>query len=543
MIQITDIKVPLDQMNTASLTEAAAKLMKVAPSEIRSLRLSKKSVDARKKENVHFVCAVECELKSAKTEQLILSRSRGKNLFAAAPYVYTVKAAPPLPRRPVVVGSGPAGLFAALVLAKGGQNPIILERGGDLTSRKAAVDRYFAGGTLDPVSNIQFGEGGAGTFSDGKLTTGTKDRRIRFVLEEFVRAGAAEEILYNAKPHIGTDVLMRVLLHLRARITAMGGEYRFFTRLTDINVTGGQLRSVITQCGGTTEEIPTGHVILATGHSARDTFAMLHERGIAMVQKPFAVGARIEHPQRVINAAQYGGFAGHHALGAADYKLAVHLPDGRGVYTFCMCPGGYVVAAASEPETVVTNGMSYFARDGVNANSALLVGVNPSDFGSDHPLAGVAFQRKIERAAYAATGSSRAPAQLVGDFLNGIPSDSFGAVRPTYRPSVMAGDIGCCLPPFVTAAMREGILLMDKKLRGFADPEGVLTAPETRSSSPVRILRDETLQSPSAAGLYPCGEGAGFAGGIMSAAVDGMKCAEAVLDGVGNSECGIRNAE
>ncbi len=532
MIQITDIKVPLDNMNMEYLTAAAVKLMKVAPSEIRSLRLIKKSVDARKKENVHFVCAVECELKNSKTEQLILNRSKGKNITVSSPYVYAVKSAPPLHHRPVVVGSGPAGLFAALVLAKGGQNPIILERGGDLKSRKAAVDRYFAGGALDPVSNIQFGEGGAGTFSDGKLTTGTKDRRIRFVLEEFVRAGAAEEILYNAKPHIGTDVLMHVLLNMRARIAAMGGEYRFFTQLTDINVMDGRLRSVITQCGGKTEEIPTDHLILATGHSARDTFAMLHERGIAMIQKPFAVGARIEHPQSVINAAQYGPFAVHPALGAADYKLAVHLPSGRGVYTFCMCPGGYVVAAASEPETVVTNGMSYYARDGLSANSALLVGVNPSDFGSDHPLAGVEFQRKIEHAAYAATGSSRAPAQLVGDFLNGISSKAFGAVCPTYRPSVMAGDIGCCLPPFVTEAMREGILLMDKKLRGFADPEGVLTAPETRSSSPVRILRDENLQSPSVVGLYPCGEGAGFAGGIMSAAVDGMKCAEAVLTSV-----------
>lgn len=529
MIQITDIKVALDNMNDEYLKSAAARLMKVALSEIRSIRLTKKSVDARKKDDVHFVCSIECELKSAKAEKNILSHNRSKNISAAVPYVYEIKPAPSSGLRPIVVGSGPAGLFAALVLARAGQNPIILERGGDVHQRKTAVDNYFAGGELDTSSNVQFGEGGAGTFSDGKLTTGTKDRRIRYVLEQFVRAGAHEEILYAAKPHIGTDVLFNVLLNLRAQITALGGEYRFFTQLTDINVADGKIKSVITQCGDKTEEIATDHVILATGHSARDTFEMLYRRGISMIQKPFAVGARIEHPQSVINQAQYGRFHEHPALGAADYKLAVHLPDGRGVYTFCMCPGGHVVAAASEPDSVVTNGMSYFARDGANANSALLVGVNTSDFGSEHPLAGVEFQRKIERAAFEYTRSSKAPAQLVGDFLRGVKSTQFGSVLPTYRPSVQLGEIGCCLPEFVTESMRQGILLMDKKLHGFAADDAILTAPETRSSSPVRILRGEDLQSPSAAGLYPCGEGAGFAGGIMSAAVDGIKCAEMIL--------------
>ena len=533
MIQITELKIPLDSLNRTFLIRAAAAAMKIAPDEIRTLRLTKKSVDARKKDNVYFVCAVTCKLKSPKTEALVLSRAKGTHISRAVPYVYTPLAAPPLAQRPVVTGSGPAGLFAALVLAQTGQRPILLERGGDVTSRRTAVARYFAGGTLDPVCNIQFGEGGAGTFSDGKLTTGTKDNRIRHVLGEFVRAGAPEEILFNAKPHIGTDVLVNVLTNLRARITSLGGEYRFYTRLTDLLIKDGALYGVRTECGGVTDEILTRHVILATGHSARDTFAMLLERGIPMTAKPFAVGARIEHPQSLINRAQYGAFGTHPALGAADYKLAVHLPDGRGVYTFCMCPGGQVVAAASEPQTVVTNGMSCFARDGVNANSALLVGVNPADFGSGHPLAGVEFQRRIEHAAYAFSGSSRAPAQRVGDFLNGAASAGFGEVLPTYRPSVVPGEIDCCLPAFVTEAMREGIRRMDLKLHGFALPDAVLTAPETRSSSPVRILRDaRTLQSPAAAGLYPCGEGAGYAGGIMSAAVDGIKCAEAILSGM-----------
>ncbi len=529
MIQITDIKVPLEDMNTAYLTSIAVKLMKISPSEIKSLRLTKKSIDARKKENVHFVCSVECEIKNPSTEKLILSR-RVRNISKTEPYVYSVSKTKPLPSRPIVVGSGPAGLFAALILAMGGQNPIILERGGDLKSRRAAVDQYFAGGKLDPVSNIQFGEGGAGTFSDGKLTTGTKDKRIRFVLEQFVQAGASDEILYSAKPHVGTDVLLTVLTNLRARITSLGGEYRFFAKMDDIRISDGRLSSVIVSNNGNFEELPADHLILATGHSARDTFEMLHRRGIAMIQKPFAVGARIEHPQSIINAAQYGKFGGCKELGAADYKLAVHLPDGRGVYTFCMCPGGYVVAAASEPESVVTNGMSLFARDGTNANSALLVGVNTSDFGSDHPLAGVEFQRKIERAAYAYTGSSKAPAQLVGDFLNDTASAGFGDTLPTYRPSVALGEINCCLPGFITQSMRSGIWLMEQKLRGFAHHDAILTAPETRSSSPVRILRGDDLQSPSAAGLYPCGEGAGYAGGIMSAAVDGIKCAEMILN-------------
>ena len=376
---------------------------------------------------------------------------------------------------------------------------------------------------------MQFGEGGAGTFSDGKLNSGIKDPRCRRVLEEMHRAGAPESILWQAKPHVGTDHLKAMVKNLREQIIALGGDVRFETRLTGLEIENGRVTGAVLEGPEGVSTLPTDAVILAVGHSARDTFEMLAKAGAAMSRKPFAIGARIEHRQDWINRAQYGPAAGHPALGAADYKLAVHLPGGRSVYTFCMCPGGQVVAAASEAGGVVVNGMSLYARDGENANSALLVNVLPEDFGGDDPLAGVRFQRRWERAAFEAGGGDyRAPAQRVGDFLARRPSDGPGGVTPSYRPGVKWGSLDGCLPGFVTEAMREALPLLDRKLKGFAHPDAVLTGVETRSSSPVRIERDENCVS-NIAGLYPCGEGAGYAGGIMSAAVDGIRCAEAVM--------------
>ena len=527
MLKLTGLKLPLD-FKKEDLRRVAAQKLRLPESAVVSATLAKKSVDARRKDQVHFVCAVEAEIDG--NEEKILARRRDSSVQKAQPYRYDLPRGEKLSQRPVVVGFGPAGMFAALLLAQCGQNPIVLERGMPVEERERSVTRFWKDRVLDPESNVQFGEGGAGTFSDGKLTTGTGDGRIRKVLEELVRSGAPEEILYEAKPHIGTDKLPGVVRSIRERVIALGGEVRFSTKAVGFLLQEGKLTGLRLRTPSGEEVLECSQVILAVGHSARDTFEELHRLGLPMEAKAFSVGARIEHPASLIDRAQYGAFAGHPALGAADYKLSCHLENGRGVYTFCMCPGGYVTGAASELGGVVTNGMSPWARDGKNSNAALLVGVTPEDYGQEGPLAGIGFQRRIEQAAFRlAGGDYSAPAQRVADFLAGVPSKSFGGVAPTYEPGVALTDLTHCLPGFVADSMRAALPILGRRLRGFDDGDAVLTAPETRSSSPVRVLRGENFQSPLAQGLYPCGEGAGYAGGIVSAAVDGLRCAEAVM--------------
>ena len=635
MLEISNLALPLDAGLEGKQAEklvrrAAARALNVAPSDIAEIRLLKRSIDARKKHDVHFVATLGIELtggaqaEAAAIEAAAL-RKGAANVKAHRPYeplrVPQVGDSPQAQNepRPIVVGTGPAGLFCALYLARAGLRPLVVERGAAVDERMAAVDAFNAGEPLDPHTNIQYGEGGAGTFSDGKLTTNIKSPWAQHVLHLFVEAGAPEEILWQAKPHIGTDLLVDIVRNIRKQIEQAGGEVRFNTQLTALHFENGHLtqaeitslqptqtlRGRSTNCPDTArfettaESIPASRVVLACGHSARDTFELVRDVGVHMEQKPFSVGVRIEHPQQLINRSQYGKAVSHPALGAADYKLSMHLrpqkgeEQGRGVYTFCMCPGGEVVCAASEPEGVVVNGMSRFARDGQNANSALLVGVGPEDFDGEDPLAGVKLQREMEQAAYrtaiAAGGEPyQAPAQTVGDFLAHRAGGPSKQVKPTYARGVAWCDLHECLPPFVARAMEQALPQLDRRLHGFADPQAVLTGVETRSSSPVRIVRGKNMQAQLAAapvsgcvqdevlspaqlvpeptsggaqdqaqaktqaapessaaanrqpadvaalepetGLYPCGEGAGYAGGIMSAACDGLRVASALVE-------------
>ena len=520
MIRLRDIQLPPEH-NAHQLQFEAAQMLRISNSKIRQLRIVRRSVDARKKPDVKIIYTIDVTVDGS--EKKILKASGCKRAAIAPISYYKVPKNIPEPaKRPVVVGFGPAGMFAALILALAGWKPLVLERGEDAATRHEKVQKFFETGELDPRSNVQFGEGGAGTFSDGKLNTGVNNPRIGWILEQFVKAGAREDILYDAKPHVGTDVLLTVVQNLRKRILSLGGEIRFNTQVTGLRIEDNKLTGLKTADG---EIIPCDAAVLAIGHSARDTFEMLDATGIPMEPKPFAMGVRIEHKQTTIDESQYGIV--NPVLPPADYKLVQHLEDAT-VYTFCMCPGGHVVAAASEEGRIVTNGMSYADRDGENANAALLVTVNPADFPYEGTLGGVKWQREIEGKAYKVSNSYRAPAQLVGDFLSNEPSTEAGEVKPTYRPGVTWCDLHEVLPAKITAAIAEALPQLDGKLKGFASAEAVMTAPETRSSSPVRIIRDDTRQS-QVRGLYPTGEGAGYAGGIMSAAIDGIMTAEAIL--------------
>ncbi len=531
MLRLTELRLPLDHAE-GEIESAILKRLKIKPQDLVRYAVFRRAADARKRSAITLIYTLDVEVRN---EAALLKRFAGDRHVSPAPdldYRFVTRA-PEAPRtRPIVIGTGPCGLLAALVLAQMGFRPLILERGKVIRERTKDTWDFWRKSVLNPESNVQFGEGGAGTFSDGKLYSQIKDphHHGRKVLTEFVKAGAPPEILYVAKPHIGTFRLVTIVESLRQTIEALGGEYRFESKVADFDIEvradgSRHVRGVVLSDG---THIASDHVVLAVGHSARDTFEMLYDRGVAMEAKPFSIGVRIEHPQSLIDRCRFAGGAGHPRLGAADYKLVHHGSNGRSVYSFCMCPGGTVVAAASEPGRLVTNGMSQYSRAERNANAGIVVGITPADY-PGHTLAGIAFQRHWEERAFAAGGSNyAAPAQRVGDFLAGRASTALGEVVPSYKPAVTPADLATCLPDYVTAAIREALPAFEREIAGFTLADATMTGVETRTSSPIRIGRDSSFQSTNTRGLYPAGEGAGYAGGILSAGVDGIRVAEAV---------------
>lgn len=510
----------------SEIKNKAAKKAKIRTGDIKNLKIVKESIDARRKNTIKFDYAVEIEcedeervVNSARSSDVRIAKQEFKEDFEFGKNK--------MEHRPIIIGMGPAGMFAGLLMAENGYRPLIIERGENVDKRTEEVNKFWESGKLNLESNVQFGEGGAGTFSDGKLTSRSKDSRCRFIIDEFVKSGAPQEIMYTNKPHVGTDVLKGVVKNIRKRIISLGGDVSFNSKLEDIVIKNSRIRAAIING----EEIPCENLILAPGHSSRDTYEMLYKRGIFMEAKDFAIGVRAEHLQEMINRNQYGKYANHPRLKAADYRLTYTTKsDKRGVYSFCMCPGGEVVAAASEDKRLVTNGMSNFKRDKKNANSAIVVSIRKEDLGGNEPLSGMEFQRHYEELAYNLGGGEYfAPVEMLGDFLKDTSLNKIGKIIPTYRPGWEFKDLRKCLPTYVVNALKEGFTNFDKKIKGFADNDVVLTGIETRTSAPVRITRNERLQSISLEGLYPCGEGAGFAGGIVSAAVDGIKVAESIM--------------